>query len=568
MKTYIYILGLLFSFALEAQVTPYEKSGKTKTATYQECVSWYRSFTNTYKEFVMDSIGRGDNGDMIYICRYADSDPNIESVKMLVNNNIHPGEPEGVDASMLFLKELVSDRRWQPILKRVGLTIICQYNVGGTINRSCCSRANQNGPLEVGFRGNAKNLDLNRDFIKMDSRNARNFVQFFTDSKFDILVDNHTSNGADYQYVLTSFVSRPEKLHRNLRGIAQKLENKVSEKLFEKGWPNAPYVQSLKTTPDNGIVAFWESGRYATGFAGLHHCIGFTVETHMLKPFAERVEATKAYMEQMMMAVASHSEEIRAAKKEARSRRNGIKKIYPHWKLDTFNYDNIDFLGFKSGYKKSKVTGKERLYYDRNQPVKMTIPYFSHYYPIDSISIPSVYIIPSAWESVIQKLKLNGVRLKKVAMDTTMLVKAKYIESYETVSSPYEGHYLHYNIKTRDTLIYRNIRRTDYIVNTRQELAQFISLALEPESPDSYFAWNEFDGILMQKEGFSSYVFEDLAEKLLSEDATLEQAFLNKKSRDPEFAANSRAQLDFIYKRSNYYEPTHNLYPIYSLDLK
>ena len=117
MKTYIYIIGLLFSFALEAQVTPYEKSGKTKTATYQECVSWYRSFTNTYKEFVMDSIGRGDNGDMIYTCRYADSDPNIESVKMLVNNNIHPGEPEGVDASMLFLKELVSDRRWQPILK-------------------------------------------------------------------------------------------------------------------------------------------------------------------------------------------------------------------------------------------------------------------------------------------------------------------------------------------------------------------------------------------------------------------------------------------------------------------
>ena len=87
------------------------------------------------------------------------------------------------------------------------------------LNRSSNSRANQNGPNEYGFRGNAQNLDLNRDFIKMDTENSFTFAKIFHDLNPDVFVDNHVSNGADYQYVLTYISSLRQRLAPSLSTI-------------------------------------------------------------------------------------------------------------------------------------------------------------------------------------------------------------------------------------------------------------------------------------------------------------------------------------------------------------
>jgi hypothetical protein len=555
-------IGLLVFQVLSAQETPYEKSNKTRTATYDECVGWYQTFCNKYPQFKLTTIGQGDIGKSIYACNFIGTEPIENKVKILINNNIHPGEPEGTDASMLLLRNLAAEPRWRPYLKFLDITIICQYNVDGTCNRNCCSRANQNGPEEVGFRGNAKNLDLNRDFIKIDSRNAESLVKLIANNNYHILVDNHTSNGADYQYTLTSFVTRPEKLHQSLRGIANKLDSAVCASLANKNWPNVPYINTRGETPESGLVAFWESGRYATGFAALHNCIGFTVETHMLKPFPSRVDATLAYLNQMLMSCVAEKDNIINAYKLSLESRNFPNTIYPNWSLDTNSYRLIDFMGYQAGYKKSEVTGMPRLYYDRKKPQTIKVKYFNKYVPSDSIKLPNAYIIPQAYSEVIKRLYLNGVKMTTIQKDTLIYVGAEYINGYKTVPNPYESHYMHYDILTRDTQMWRMVYAGDAVVSTFQTKAQFIGLALEPSSPDSYFAWNSFDGILMQKEHFSSYVFEDLAADILRKDAKLQQEFEQAKAQNPELRINARAQLDFIYKRSSYYEPTHNLYPI------
>jgi hypothetical protein len=105
-------------------------------------------------------------------------------------------------------------------------------------------------------------------------------------------------------------------------------------------------------------------------------------------------------------------------------------------------------------------------------------------------------------------------------------------------------------------------RKGDVLVYTNQDAVRYIIETLEPQSADSFFAWNFFDGILMQKEYFSSYVFEDLAAELLEKDPALKQALEEEKARNPKLAESSRAQLDFIYKRTPHYEYTHNLYPV------
>ena len=557
-------------YDLNELVTPYEGSGKKHTATYIQCVEWYRSIQLLFPNLCrMDSIGLSDGGSPIYVFRI-NSSGSSGKVKLLINNNIHPGEPEGTDASMLLVRELLTEKGNVAILDKIDLHIICQYNVDGSQTQSCCTRANQNGPENQGFRGNARNLDLNRDFIKADSRNARAFAQYFAAQKFDFFIDNHTSNGADYQYTLTYFHTRPDKLLPQLRPLLQNVERYLKPELEKAGWPTAPYVETMKTVPDSGIHAFWETGRYATGYAALHHCIGYTVETHMLKPFPKRVDATLAFMRVFVRGVTNESNavlNVHEYLKRAQTRKlQGRQVEYLSHEMDVSRWDTIIFNGFAFGYKNSKVTEKPRLYYDTTKPWSRPIRYYRYFKPKDSVVMPRFYLLPWAWGEVYDRLKMNRVEMKQVGQDTTMTMRVSFIDGYETVKTPYEGHYLHYNLKTHDTLIPVKIRKGDWFIPVTQANYQFLAATLEPRAPDSYFAWNFFDAVLQQKEGFSDYVWDEKAAEILAGNPALKKKFMDKKAADKAFAEDPWAQWLFVYRNSPYYEPTHNRYPVYRID--
>jgi hypothetical protein len=105
----------------------------------------------------------------------------------------------------------------------------------------------------------------------------------------------------------------------------------------------------------------------------------------------------------------------------------------------------------------------------------------------------------------------------------------------------------------------------DFLILTDQVANRYLVETLEPEAPDSFFNWIFFDTILQQKEGYSAYVFEDLAWEILQNDQGLYEKFKKKKASDPEFAKDGPAQLDFIYRHSPYYEPAYLRYPVYRL---
>jgi hypothetical protein len=551
-------------------LTPYELSGKKRTATYTQCVAWYQSLQKQYAKYCkLDSIGMSDGGSPIYVFRVNNSEGSAK-LKVLINNNIHPGEPEGTDASMLLVRELLMDKENEAILDKIDLHIICQYNVDGSQTQSCCTRANQNGPVNQGFRGNARNLDLNRDFIKADSRNARAFAQYFTTQKFNFFIDNHTSNGADYQYTLTYFHTRPEKLLPELRPLLNRVESYLKPELEKAGWPTAPYVETMKTVPDSGIHAFWETGRYATGYTALHHCIGYTVETHMLKPFPKRVDATLDFLRVFLRGVVkehSNALSVRDHLKRAQTRKfQGRQVEYIAYEMDVNRWDTLLFKGFDFGYRTSTVTGQKRLYYDTLKPWSRYIRYYRYFKAKDSVVMPRFYILPWAWGEVYERLKMNRIEMKQVGQDTTMIMRVSFIHGYESVKTPYEGHFLHYNIKTSDTLLPVRIRKGDWFIPVNPVNYQFLAATLEPRAPDSYFAWNFFDAVLQQKEGFSDYVWDDKAAEILANDPVLNKKFLDKKAADKDFAADAWKQWMFVYRNSSYYEPTHNRYPVYRVD--
>jgi hypothetical protein len=609
----------------DSVLTPWEKSEGKSTATYEECVQWYATVARLFPGWVnFGSIGSGDNGLPIYAISYstenrqklsrwgtpvqempgevetgiiAKSDDGTpinpatseqsKFISLLINNNIHPGEPEGTDASMLLLRDMIffPEQYYNPYsIKPLNLkiTIVCQYNVDGTVNRGRPSRANQVGPDAYGFRGNAKNLDLNRDFIKMDSKNAMALVKLMANKRFDFMIDNHTSNGADYQHVLTYFHTRPEKFFNPRQQWIQPFEQEFRKRLLSDSWKTAPYVETLKAIPDSGLYAFWETGRYATGYAALLGTVGYTVETHMLKPFPQRVLATLAFMENFIenlgWVIIPDINSGYGLTSMPEFRKTGTLRSMPtfypseprylplNFQLDKSTAEKIDFYGYTAGYKPSEVTGLPRLYYDRSKPWNRKIDYYSTYRPVDSVKVPRAYVVSSAYPEIVEMLKRNEVFVKRNSVDTQIAMRVSYIVDYKTVSRPYESHYLHYDVKVKDTILVLKISAGDYIVPVRKEWAALLINVLEPQAPDSYFAWNFFDGILQQKEGFSDYVFEDYAAEFLKNNPLKRAEFEEKKRTNPEFKASAWSQLQWIYQQTNLYEPTHNRYPVFRLD--
>ena len=220
---------------------------------------------------------------------------------------------------MLLLKDYLTKPELLKYLENLVIIVIPIYNIGGALNRNSTTRANQNGPESYGFRGNAQNLDLNRDFIKCDSKNAQTFNQIFTEWQPDVFVDNHTSNGADYPYTMTLIDTQKDKLHPLLSEYMQTtMVPDLYHKMAEKKWEMAPYVNPVKMVPDSGIACFLETPRFSSGYTTLFNSLGFIGETHMLKPFDKRVEATYALMESLLEVVSRDHQKIKNHKKKSK----------------------------------------------------------------------------------------------------------------------------------------------------------------------------------------------------------------------------------------------------------
>jgi hypothetical protein len=550
--------------------TPYEQGNGNTTATYDEAISWYQKLDAAYDEVKIVPYGMTDVGrplHLVLVSTDKDFDPTSIRQKnkriLLIQNGIHPGEPEGIDATMLLARDYLQDKKLRRQLDNVVLAIIPIYNIGGALNRNSHTRTNQNGPESYGFRGNARNLDLNRDYIKTDSRNAQTFHEIFREWDPDVFMDNHTSNGADYQHVMTLIATQHNKLNPTL---AKYLSNEMVPALYEgmkqDKFPMVPYMNHAGDTPDAGIIGFMESPRYATGYTALYNTIGFVPETHMLKPFDQRVKATYKLMENMIETVHHDAKEIGELRAQAKQQTLQQQQFPLVWALDRTKVNQVPFLGYEAKYKPSEVSGHDRLYYDRKSPYSKRINYYDAFLPTVTVEKPVAYIIPQAWGEVIERLKTDKVQMQQLKKDTTLTLDTYYITDYKTSPRPYEGHYLHSDVQVETKRMPRRFFEGDYVVYLNQPANRFVVEVLEPQATDSYFNWNFFDSILMQKEYFSSYVFEDLAAEYLKKDPALRQRLEERKKQEPDFAKDARAQLDFIYKNTPHYEYTHMMYPV------
>ncbi|MBT5932001.1 MAG: hypothetical protein HOH34_01550 [Flavobacteriales bacterium] len=566
MKIVIFTFCLFINFCSFSQ---YEIHSN-ETPSYPELIEILTNLADSSDVIELFNMGSSDYGLPIYLCMVNGSRDSLSTFKkarkettILFNNAIHPGEPDGINAMLIWLKQVSVNP--EVLIKLPVIAFIPAYNIGGMMNRSGNSRVNQNGPLEYGFRGNAQNLDLNRDFIKMDSKNAFTFTRIFHAIDPDIFVDNHVSNGADYQYTLTYIANLEDRMSPSIKKITHESLLPNLKKALKTNYQIDlfPYVDLIGKTPEQGITSFNDLPRYSMGYASLFHSIGFTVETHMLKPFPSRVRATYAFMDEIIKWTATHKVLIEKARNQARDYTSSNSYLLSNYNRVEESHDSILFLGYEHSFPKNKITGLKRLKYDTTAPYKRHIPLMNAFRPLDTISIPEMYFVGRQEKDVIKRLKANKVEMTKIKKDTVMNLGVFRVIEFESSTKPYEGHFQLKNpsIEKDNQLV--NLKRGDCVISAKQKNALFIHSVLQPEAEDSYLVWNFFDSYLQQKEYFSSYVFVDKIEEILKGNPTLKKKYKAKLKEDEEFRSSEWNQLYFIYKNSPYFEPTFSVLPIY-----
>jgi len=567
MRTRLSLISLvLLGFLSKAQEFP--PKGENEAWTYHQIIASYQALAEIYPNALYLEAGTTDAGRPLSLF-LIQAEPFVGDLSLserangklttLINNGIHPGESCGMDASLIWAKEILANGG--PESGQL-IAIIPVYNIGGSLQAKPHTRANQNGPEEQGFRGNARNLDLNRDFIKGDALNTFSFWAIYQALKPQIFVDTHTSNGADYPYTLSLIATQADKLAPSLADFQQDIMLPELYEGMEDTWEMIPYVNVFGRTPNNGYAAFLETPRYASGYTALFHSLGFITEAHMFKPYADRVAATTEFLRVLQDFVIRHKEGIQLAYEQAIAWESVADEFPVAWQLDSSIVEALDFKSFDYSYEDSPLGDYKRLRYNRDKIIPLVIDYYPSYKASRKSSLPEYYVLPCAWPEVATRLQYHGIEFERLSEDTVIEVESLYLKAWEHSSRPYEGHFRteikSYVRQKQKRLFYAG----DILIPTNKANRYFLASVLDPMSVDSYLSWGFFDIIFQQKEHFSPYIFEDEAIAMLEREPSLKVEFEIWKKENPGLQKNSWAVLSFFYERSEYYEDSHLRYPI------
>jgi len=572
---YLFIFCFLSLFLnLHAQKPPLLKLRfeENYSPTWEETIGMYRQLDRHYKEALLIEAGGTDSGLPLHTFIISKSrEFDVSRLKrqgktvLLINNGIHPGEPEGIDASLQFAADLLRNKDGMAeFLQNTVIVIIPVYNTGGALNRSAWNRSGQTTPYETGFRGNSANLDLNRDFTKCDSEEARSFTALFQKWDPDVFLDTHTTNGSDHQHSITLIPPQPDLFPAPMEKV---ITGKMLPELFsamKKGdYELIPYVDWFYEDARSGIRGGQESPRYSSGYAARFHCYGMMTENLIYKPFPDRVKSTCDFIRALVKFTSENNSLILRSRQEGREKTKQMIRYPIAFSIDTTRFLMIPFGGYERDPAQiSRVTGVKRPGYDHNRPFRDTIRWYNRYQPSEYVDVPEYYVVSQAWKKVTDLLTLNGIEYRRLVRDTVMEVTVDYLEEVSGATRPYNGHYYHEKFTTRTERQKISYFAGDWLIPVRQNKMLYLLEMLEPKAKDSFFRWNFFDSVLDQREYFSPYGFEENALRTLEELPALKAELEARRKADPEFAGNHTAQMAFIYNHSPWLEKSWKRYPV------
>jgi len=563
----------LFSQQNDYWKTHFEKSNYLETPRYGETMNYFRKFERHSPYAKMISIGKSAEGRDIYVLIVSKDKAFTPELArktnkpvVFIQNGIHAGEIDGKDASMILLREILITKEKANYLDNAILLVMPIFNVDGHERFSPYNRINQNGPKEMGWRTNAQNLNLNRDYMKADSPEMKAWLKFFNHWLPHIFVDCHVTDGADYQYEITYSCERYGNVHPELGNWIKNdfipfIENEVQR----NGYSIAPYVWFRGDEIKKGIVDGVTSPRLSTGYVAIQNRVALLIETHMLKDYKTRVFATLTMLDAVIRKAnqvgKSLVELINRVEQKTIDEIANKKKYLPVRFQMSNEFVPFVFKGIKYEKLPSKISGKEKLVYT-GEKFEIEIPLYNKPIAVDSVQAPEFYLIPRAYSNIIEILKLHGVKYEVLKSPKKFLVeKYRFDENTTWQRRPYEGRIM---LTTRyesfvDTLI---AERGDYLIPVNQRTVRVLMHLLEPKSNDSFVSWGFFNSIFERKEYYEDYVMEKLAEEMYNSNEILRKEFEEKLKTDTTFANSPEQRLEFFYRRSPFFDKQWLVYPV------
>jgi murein tripeptide amidase MpaA len=551
--------------------TDYEKSGFRKTPRYAETMDYCRRLQGASPWIKVDSFGRSGEGralPLVIASAEGAFDPAAAArsgkAVVLIQNGIHAGEIDGKDACLMLLRDIAITKAKASLLDHVIILVIPIYNVDGHERFGPANRINQNGPEEMGWRVNAQDLNLNRDYLKADAPETRAWLKLFTSWLPDFFVDCHVTDGADFQHVLTYGVETSENVPAPVRTwVNEKYVPAIESSLHSQGIQIIPYIFFKDDRdPLKGIMGYAAPPRFSTAYTVQQNRPGLLIETHMLKDYKSRVDATYRMLDATIRLVGDESQNLRravlAADDQARTGA-GLRVPLEFTQADQPN-GSVHFFGYRQKSERSAISGGERIIYTRD-PYDGMIPRFDSAIVTKSVVTPVAYLIPQQWGDVLARLQLHGLTLERLTASADLDVEGYRFSHVKWQEAPFEGrHPVTYSVDpVREK---RTFPAGTAVLRMNQRAARVAVHALEPDGPDSFVAWGFFDAIFEQKEYAENYVMESVAAGMLEKDPKLRAEFESRLRADTAFANSPSARLHFFYERSPYWDEQVNRYPV------
>jgi murein tripeptide amidase MpaA len=552
-------------------ITPTEKANFVTTPTYDETKQWLKKLCNASPLLTMVTIGKSPEGrDLFMVIASTEKNTSSGALRksnkptLLVEAGIHAGEIDGKDAGMMLLRDIAFGNK-KNLINKVNFLFIPILNVDGHERSSAFNRPNQRGPENMGWRTNAQNLNLNRDFAKLDTKEIRAVVKVINDYDPVLFMDIHVTDGADYQYDITFGGWGGQ-------GYSTASSNWLAttyKTYADKALSNTGHIpgQLLFTVNDRdfseGNFSFWGEPRFSDAYGDLRHTPALLIENHSLKPFKQRVLGTYILVESTLELLALEGESLRKATQIDRAKRTA--QIPLQWKTPKSKPDSLLLLGIASKLLKSPITNDNYVEWT-GKPFTATIPNYKKTEAADFVNRPKGYYVPVFCTEIIERLKMHGIKMdvlqttKEVNVEMYRIQDAKFQNSAGKISLS-EGHTVVKGNPIAENRIETFAAGSIYI-STDQPLGDLAIILLEPKSPDSYFSWGFFNSIFQRTEYIEAYVMEPIIQKMLKDSPALQAEFDDKKAKDSAFANDRDAIYTWFYSKTKYYDSKYLLYPV------
>ena len=552
-----------------------EKTEYRETPPYKESIEYSERLAAASPLIRLESFGRSGEGRELPLLIAAEGGtftPESATASrkpvILVQACIHSGEPDGKDAGLALLRDIAITKVHPALLKNVVLLFIPIYNVDGHERSSPYNRINQNGPVNMGWRGTTTNQNLNRDYMKADTPETRSWLALWNRWNPALFVDCHVTDGADYGSNITYHFEH----HAGIApGVLAWERNMIEGKVVPAVEAAGNFISWYLEFIDNrdltkGMRDFNGTPRFSTGYVPLRNRPAILIETHMLKDYRSRVVGTYDFLRFTLEEVGWDPETLLRSVAEADAKTVADGNRYDPERSQPLHFELTDearpfkLKAVESETEYSDISGTTRVIFG-TRSLDLNVPMYDTFRVARAVAPPLAYIVPRQWSEVIERLRYHGLQISTTSEPQQLEVESYRFSEVKWANAPFEGHFLS-TFKVEPVVEERTFPAGSAVIRLNQPLAKVAINLLEPAAPDSLVVWGFFSAIFEQKEYGENYVVEQLAREMLETEPELRSEFERRLLTDQEFVNSPDQRLMFFYERSRYWDPFMNLYPV------